>query len=93
MGASTHRDINILQISVLRSDSLAELITESDASGQAFVRGLVVEWEWGANRFSQPGEALFVAMASERVVGVCGLNVDPYQDSQKIGRVRRLYVL
>src|SRR5262249_44829517 len=28
-----------------------------------------------------------------RLVGVCGLNVDPYADAPAVGRVRHLYVL
>jgi len=50
------------------------------------------EWASGANRFDAPGEALFVAMADEKVVGVCGLNCDPYANDPRIGRIRRLYV-
>jgi ribosomal protein S18 acetylase RimI-like enzyme len=36
---------------------------------------------------------LFVARVGDDVVGVCGLNVDPYVDDPTIGRVRHLYVL
>jgi hypothetical protein len=38
----------------------------------------------------RPGEALFVARVGERVVGVCGLNVDPYTAEPRVGRVRHL---
>ena len=34
-----------------------------------------------------------MARVGDDVVGVCGLNVDPYVDDPKIGRVRHLYVL
>jgi GNAT superfamily N-acetyltransferase len=50
------------------------------------------EWASGANRFNGPGEALFIAVANGQVVGVCGLNRDPYTRDPRIGRVRRLYV-
>jgi GNAT superfamily N-acetyltransferase len=51
-----------------------------------------VEWNSGANRFDGPGEVLFEARAGSRLVGICGLNRDPYATSPEIGRVRHLYV-
>jgi GNAT superfamily N-acetyltransferase len=56
------------------------------------VRRLVEEWHSGANRFDRPGEVLFVAQLSGCVVGVCGLNIDPYARDPAVGRVRHLYV-
>ena len=40
-----------------------------------------------------PGEALYAAYAGDQMVGVGGLNVDPYIDDSGAGRVRHLYVL
>jgi GNAT superfamily N-acetyltransferase len=40
-----------------------------------------------------PGEALFAAMDDRVVIGLCGLNVDPYAAATTVGRVRHLYVL
>jgi GNAT superfamily N-acetyltransferase len=71
---------------------LGALITESEEHGVRFVRRLADEWTNGANRFDQPGEVLFVARIGGDVVGVCGLNVDPYAGDQNVGRVRHLYV-
>lgn len=65
---------------------------ESSREGCRFIERLCQEWISGANRFNAPGEALFVAAADGRVVGVCGLNCDPYTHNPRIGRVRRLYV-
>jgi ribosomal protein S18 acetylase RimI-like enzyme len=75
------------------ADRLDALVAESEASGLRFVRRLVEEWVSGANRFDRPGEVLFVARTAREVVGVCGLNVDPYAAGQDVGRVRHLYVL
>lgn len=50
------------------------------------------DWLSGHNRFDRVGEAFFVASIDERMVGMCGLNVDPYADDPSVGRVRRLYV-
>ncbi len=50
------------------------------------------EWELGENRFAMPGEGFFVAKRGELLVGVCGLNRDPYASRARVGRLRRLYV-
>jgi ribosomal protein S18 acetylase RimI-like enzyme len=46
----------------------------------------------GDNLFDRPGEAFFVAEVDGQLVGVCGLNRNPYDPGSRIGRVRRLYV-
>lgn len=56
------------------------------------VTRLIDEWRSGSNRFDRPGEALFGARLVEQLVGVCGLNVDPFAGAPEIGRVRRLFV-
>src|SRR5438128_45015 len=75
------------------TDRLGALIAESEQYGFRFIRRLVEEWTSGANRFDRPGEVLFVARIAQQVVGVCGLNIDPYAAGPKVGRVRHLYVL
>jgi uridine kinase len=71
---------------------LDALVAESEAEGLRFVRRLVEEWASGVNRFDGPGETLLVARQGGQIVGVCGLNVDPYAGAPRIGRVRHLYV-
>jgi hypothetical protein len=68
--------------------AVVTLVTESERSGLRFVRRLTDEWVSGANRFDQPGEGLFAAMVDGHVVGLCGLNVDPYTAEGRVGRVR-----
>ncbi len=75
------------------SETLDGLLADSEREGSRFVRRLVDEWATGANRFDRPGEALFIARIGDRLVGICGLNVDPYAAAANVGRVRRLYVL
>ena len=75
------------------ADCLDALVAESEAHGLRFVRRLVDEWVSATQRFTRPGEALFVARVGEGVVGVCGLGVDPYAAAPGIARVRHLYVL
>jgi GNAT superfamily N-acetyltransferase len=85
--------IDLARVAEFSSDHLTELVAESERDGWRHVRRLVEEWESGANRFDGPGEALFAARVGGRVVGVCGLNADPYAAEERVGRVRRLYVL
>jgi GNAT superfamily N-acetyltransferase len=73
--------------------ALNPLLVESEWEASGFVRRLVDEWAAGTNRFERPGEALFAARLGDRLIGVCGLNVDPYAAAANVGRVRRLYVL
>jgi GNAT superfamily N-acetyltransferase len=80
-------------VRALPLDDLAPLVAESEREGWRFVRRLVDEWVAGTNRFDRPGEALFVAWLGESIIGVCGLNADPYTADGATGRVRRLYVL
>jgi ribosomal protein S18 acetylase RimI-like enzyme len=72
---------------------LSALVADGEQSGVRFVRRLVDDWASHANRFDRPGEALYAATLDGQLVGVCGLNVDPYTDEPGVGRVRHLYVL
>jgi len=74
-------------------DRVGDLLVDSEAAGSRIVRRLMDEWADGTNRFEWPGESLFAAWVVGRLVGVCGLNVDPYAGDDRVGRVRHLYVL
>ena len=84
--------ITVASITDLELDSLDELRAESSREGFRFIERLCEEWASGSNRFNAPGEALFAAISNGQVVGICGLNRDPYASDPRIGRVRRLYV-
>jgi GNAT superfamily N-acetyltransferase len=86
------RDAIITRIHGL-PEEFAALLAESEAAGYQFLRRVANEWENGANRFARPGEALLAAATDNRLVGVCGLSIDPYLDDVRIGRVRNVYVL
>ena len=81
------------RVTELPRDGLETLVIESERAGLSFVRRLAEEWASGRNRFDGPDEALFAALTSDRVIGVCGLNVDPHTTAPRVGRVRHLYVL
>jgi GNAT superfamily N-acetyltransferase len=84
--------VSITRLHDLPPDALADVLAESERTGHRFLSRLVEEWESGTNRFARHGEVLFAAVADGRVVGVCGLNADPYLPEPGVGRVRHLYV-
>ena len=86
-------DLATERLSDLASGDVADLLSDSERLESRIVRRLVDEWGTGANRFDRPGEALFGARSAGRLLGVCGLNIDPYAGHEHIGRVRHLYVL
>jgi GNAT superfamily N-acetyltransferase len=85
--------LEIQRIRYLPTQEFTEILAESKMAGFRAIERLVTDWETGINRFDRPGEALFIARQGDRILGVCGLNRDPYINSSQIGRVRRLYVM
>jgi GNAT superfamily N-acetyltransferase len=71
---------------------LAPLNEEADRDGFRFIERLIRDWASGSNRFDGPGERLIAAIRENRVIGICGLNCDPYTDESRVGRLRHLYV-
>ncbi|MCA9006093.1 MAG: GNAT family N-acetyltransferase [Planctomycetaceae bacterium] len=83
----------ILLQELIDPSQLDALTLDARKEGFLMLDRLQQEWRDDQNRFNQAGERLFVAVEKDRVVGVCGLNRDPYSDDDRAGRVRRLYVL
>ena len=71
---------------------LRRLHADARAHGFGPFDRLIGDYETGTNRFEKPGETLLVANVQGAVVGVCGLNIDPFAADRRIGRIRRLYV-
>jgi GNAT superfamily N-acetyltransferase len=72
---------------------LSRLQMVSVADGHNLLQRLCDEWRSGANRFDREGEALFVAWQRGKLVGLCGLNRDPFPDARRDdARLRHLYV-
>ena len=84
--------LQILRLYSLSSD-LDVLQAEAVRQGFGFIDRLVSDWTNGVNTFSQPGECLLGAFAENRLVGIGGLNRDPYLVRTDVGRVRHLYIL
>ncbi|MDX1747365.1 MAG: GNAT family N-acetyltransferase [Halobacteriales archaeon] len=71
---------------------LGNLIELASGEGHSFVLRTRVEWLDGTNRFDRPGEGFFLATAQGIVVGMGGLNVDPFLSDPTVGRLRHLFV-
>lgn len=69
--------------------ALADL---ASSEGYNFVARTLAEWQSGQNRFDQHNECFMLAHVGDEVVGMCGLNQDPYIDDAGVGRLRHLYV-
>lgn len=84
--------IDIVRISELPSELINHLAEESLPQGFRFVERLIREYRSGLNCFDEPGEVLLTASVQGTVVGIGGLNRDPYFNDPNIGRLRHLYV-
>ncbi|CAI8713889.1 GNAT family N-acetyltransferase [Pseudomonas sp. IT-P176] len=69
------------------------LALEKEAVGEGFrfLTRLIGEWHCGANRFDAPGECLMAAYFDQQLIGIGGLSVDPYGQTNT-ARLRRVYV-
>lgn len=73
---------------------LQPLAIAATAEGFAFVARTLDQWSLGTNAFDRPGEIFYLARSGDDVVGMCGLNRDPFLGPHTdIGRLRHLYVL
>ena len=68
------------------------LVAEARDEHLAFLDRMKAEWHSGKGRFDQPGEILLGAFDGTKLLGVCGLNIDPYLDNPRVGRLRHLFV-
>ncbi len=51
------------------------------------------DWRTGTNAFDGPSELFYLAWVGYSVVGMCGLNEDPFlEPGSRVGRLRHLYV-
>lgn len=73
-------------------EDIQALLRVSREEGHNLVDRLVDDWEDGSNRFDRPGEVALEARHGSRLVGVGGLNRDPYLDAPGVGRIRHVYV-
>lgn len=82
----------LLEITDGNIGELQSLIGESMRDGYTFLQRTIDDWYSGTNKFDKPGEKLWGLFIEGELIGVGGLNIDPYSPTPKVGRVRHLYV-
>lgn len=84
--------MNPVHTKELNQNQIAHLIEASLAEGFIFLVRLIEEWESGMNQFDKPNERLYQIELEGEIVGIGGINNDPYSDDNKYGRIRHLYI-
>jgi GNAT superfamily N-acetyltransferase len=74
-------------------EGFADLAADALGDDLRMLEVLREDWHAGTLRFDGLGDALLTAHIGTALVGVCGLTRDPYLAQDRVGRVRRLYVL
>ncbi|EJQ94312.1 hypothetical protein IGW_02032 [Bacillus cereus ISP3191] len=85
------KDMHIQQIVNLMKYEFKYLVQESKEEGFKFLKKLINEYENELNTFNKSGECLYGIFQGEKLIGIGGLNADPYTENNKIGRLRRFY--
>jgi GNAT superfamily N-acetyltransferase len=85
-------NIDINHISQIEAGAINHLLEESLSQGFRFVERLIGEYHSGLNCFDKSGEVLLTASVQGEIIGISGLNTDPYLNDPKVGRLRHLYV-
>ncbi len=95
--------IRVLLTQEFSLDLIESLATAARAEGHRFLERLATDWSSGRNRFSEPGEQLWIlklcslptVAKADIGVGICGLNRDPYlpiEQAAQTARLRHLYI-
>ena len=85
-------NIQIQQVFDISRFDISLLLDDSILDGHRHIERLIDDYRSGQNRFTKSGESLFIAVLGSKIVGICGLNQDPY-NGLTFGRIRRLYVM
>lgn len=84
--------MTIHRITQFPFDGFEELLLQSQSEGFRFLARLEQDWLSGKNRFDQSGERLFRMVSENKIIGIGGINRDPYSLNERVGRLRRMYV-
>jgi GNAT superfamily N-acetyltransferase len=68
------------------------LVCDARTEGWTFLDRMAAEWADGRNQFNRPGESIRGALLDGSVIGIAGLNRDPYVQDTATGRLRHVYV-
>ncbi|MDT3498603.1 GNAT family N-acetyltransferase [Bacillus toyonensis] len=86
------KDIHIQQIENLMKYEISHLVQDSKEEGFNFLIKLINEYENKINVFKKTGECLYGIFQGNMLIGIGGLNQDPFTGDNKIGRLRRFYI-
>ncbi|PGB02353.1 GNAT family N-acetyltransferase [Bacillus toyonensis] len=86
------KDIHIQQIENLMKYEISHLVQDSKEEGFNFLIKLINEYENKINVFKKTGECLYGIFQGNTLIGIGGLNQDPFTGDNKIGRLRRFYI-
>ncbi|MED2788362.1 GNAT family N-acetyltransferase [Bacillus thuringiensis] len=92
LGGMDLKDIHIQQIENLMGYEFSHLVQDSEEEGFNFLIRLISEYKNEINTFNKTGECLYGIFQGDMLIGVGGLNEDPYTKDNKIGRLRRFYI-
>lgn len=84
--------ITIKRLDSVKTEEISNLLEESKRDGFRFLERLSADYQSGCNTFKKPGEMLLGAFHNETLIGLGGINQDPYSQNEKAGRIRRFYV-
>jgi GNAT superfamily N-acetyltransferase len=88
----SHDGLELIPFSSSNYGLIESLVDGAKREGFEFVRRTIDEWNAGTNRFSHAGEGLWGLVSGTELIGMGGLNIDPYVEGAGIGRVRHLYI-
>jgi multimeric flavodoxin WrbA/GNAT superfamily N-acetyltransferase len=83
----------IERVTNIEEIDIEELLSESESFGYQYLTKMINQWRTGENRFSKPNELLIVYKNAEKVIGIGGINEEPYLKKRDFGRLRDVYVL
>lgn len=83
----------IEEIETLDKSAIQELLMESESQGYHYLTKMVSQWESGENRFARGNEKLICFKENEKVIGIGGINEEPYLRRKGYGRLRDVFVL
>jgi GNAT superfamily N-acetyltransferase len=89
---SSPNEFSVIQFTASNYLSIGSLVDESKREGYLFVQRTIEDWDSGANRFSETAEGLWGLVSGIELIGIGGLNRDPYVEDAHAGRVRHLYI-
>jgi GNAT superfamily N-acetyltransferase len=85
-----HAAIRLEQVVKAKPSGFQTMRGEALAEGYRFLERLAADWDFGALRFTRPGEMLLAAYSDGVLAGIGGLTVDPVLS--KALRMRRFYI-